>query len=359
VLSFADLAAFSPLPLVNLGAIGLPLDGFAVPTNETCRRNFRKGAGCPSHYASLAATAAPSVPIACPFGFSSMVLCSKAGKLALTGFVPYPRAGTLGERAVAKAHPDTKVTVERLLKVAEALSTIESGIEAIEQATVKNHAMALHEIRKLNRNVKQGAERLCRDESPGDPDQANPAWVQIWKAAELMSRQFDIIEILANESLTQLPVESQVRPYPLFDKCARIYRPIAEKKSCRILLRSAPAGFSPMLQVCDSTFSIIPSVLIENAIKYALPNTDIHLDFTELPDGFRVTVTNIAKLTAPLTPDIFLRGVRSTSEVDGSGNGLYVAQLIAAQHRTEIAFEVEAVSGGRFRCGFSLTFRGK
>lgn len=359
MLSFADLAALSPLPVVNLGAIGLPLDGFAIATSETCRRNFRRSDECRSHYERLAGAPVAPSPVPCPFGFSSVLLPSKTGMLALTGFVPYPRSGMPNERAVAKAHPDTKVTVDRLAGIAVVLSTMESRVEAIEQTTVRNHAMALHEIRKLNRNVKQGAERLCREESPDEPDQANPALVQIWKAAELMSKQFDIIDILANEDLTRLPLDNPVRPYQLFDKCARIYRPIAEKKTCRILLKSTPTGFSPSILVCDSTFPIIPSVLIENAIKYAVPNTDIHLDFNELTDGFRATVTNIAKITGFLTPDIFLRGVRSTSEADGSGNGLYVAQLVAAQHGTRIEFDVEQVGGGRSRCRFALSFRGK
>jgi signal transduction histidine kinase len=42
-----------------------------------------------------------------------------------------------------------------------------------------------------------------------------------------------------------------------------------------------------------------------------------------------------------LTPEIFDRGVRATTNVEGSGKGLYLAQLVARQHGTQIQLEAE------------------
>src|SRR4029077_4703726 len=109
-------------------------------------------------------------------------------------------------------------------------------------------------------------------ESPEDLDNASPDLVKIMKASELMSRQFDVIELLANEELATLPLNSVSEVYKLFDKCARIY----QTRSKRITL-DAPQGFSPRVDACDKTFPIIPSVLIENALKYSVPESDVRV----------------------------------------------------------------------------------
>jgi light-regulated signal transduction histidine kinase (bacteriophytochrome) len=207
-------------------------------------------------------------------------------------------------------------------------------MQAIELGEVKQYSMALHEIRKLNREVKQTAERICRLMSPDDPDNADPELVKIMKTSELMSHQFDVIEILANETLATLPLNSTSEIYKIFDKCARIYR--SERR--RIMLE-APPNYHARVKVCDKTFPIIPSVLIENALKYS---ADLEVRISIQPGGqdkVIVAVSNLARLKAPLTEAVFMRGYRASQDSEGSGNGLYVAQLVARQHSTMLRVE--------------------
>lgn len=354
MITFVELSALSPFPTVNLRAISIPRDGIVSAVPSSCRRNFSRDDSCKRHYEKLI-TAKPGEIVPCPYGFSSMLLPVTVGKIAMTAFVPFPRSGGDEERAMAKRHPETRVSADGVQRAAQALVGVEHGVARIEEETNKRHAMALHEIRKLNRTVKQGAERLCRLENATDPDQANPSLVQIWKTSDLMSRQFDIIDILANEAMTELPVEKSVEPYKLADKCVRIYRPAADAKGRKLVLRSNPVGFSPRLVVCDSTFSLIFSVLIENAIKYSIKGTEVLVEIQKLDRGFRLSVSNVGE-PATLTPEIFGKGVRASNAVEGSGNGLYVAQLVARQHHTEIVLSVEALSASRSRYVFSLDF---
>jgi light-regulated signal transduction histidine kinase (bacteriophytochrome) len=216
-------------------------------------------------------------------------------------------------------------------------------------------SMALHEIRKLNSKVKQTAERLCRRESPEDTDDASPDLVKILKASELMSRQFDVIELLANEELAMLPLNSISEVYKIFDKCARIYR----TASMRINL-DAPAGYYPRVDVCDKTFPIIPSVLIENALKYSAPASEVRVTFSQDgPHTVTVCVSNVSLLAAPLTDAVFERGYRGPTDTDGSGNGLYVAQLVAKQHGATIRLDTSGIPNGRTRVTFCLSFKVK
>ncbi|MFZ1933358.1 MAG: ATP-binding protein, partial [Thermoguttaceae bacterium] len=222
--------------------------------------------------------------------------------------------------------------------VGRTLQTLEHRLSAMEQEAVSAHAMALHEIRKLNRNVKQAAERLCRAENPTDPDLASKDLVQIWKSAEMMSRQFEIIEMLANESLTELPTNSIIEVYRIFDKCARIYNSV--DGATKVVLRG-PYGFASRIRACDKTFPIIPTVLIENALRYGKNGREINLQLYERHDECVIEVSNSAQPNPLLNDSIFEKGKRATRAKEGSGHGLYLAQLVAKQHGATIQLEVK------------------
>lgn len=360
MLKFAALSGMSPLPIVDLDAISQPIDGLVVPTPEQCRRHFKKGDACRNHYEKLAADSDTDCTLVqCPFGFASYPFRSKNLHIALTSVVPYPRLGGDAERAAAKATPDSKIPAERIPQVEKMIKEVEERVENLERATVDGQSVALHEIRKLNRTIKQASERMCLAESPHDPDRANRELVAIWKSAEIMSLQFDVIEILANESLVRLPVNSLGEIYRIFDKCARIYNCALESNRIRLV---APSGFNLQVAVCDKTITMIPTALIENAIKYSLPNSEILIEFYTNRGTCNVEVKNLARLDVPLTDDVFRKGVRLGVEKEGSGNGLYLARLVAAQHHAQLTVSTRKIGFQEFDCIFRLSipeFRGR
>jgi len=253
----------------------------------------------------------------------------------------------------AKRFPENRVDAAAVEKAASGLSTAERRIQTAETEAAKKQSVALHEIRKLNARVKQTAERLCQQQSPLDIDSAAPELVRILKAAELMSNQFDVLELLANEGLASLPRNTRSDVYRMFDKCVRIYRPENERDRISIW---TPGGSGPMMvDACDKTFPIIPTVLLENAIKYSLPGSRVEVAIR--PDGKDLCVVSVSSLTSAdisVTPAIFERGVRGSTEIEGSGNGLFLAQLIARQHKTIIELDTTPFTGGRQRVTFSL-----
>ena len=233
---FEELASLSPFPIVRIGSSDLPRDGILVPLSRTCRKHLQSNdKRCSSHYAQLAHESVGQF-VQCPFGLASVPLAIEQHRLALTGVVVFPRFGTIAERRVAKDNPSHRVSREALLQSANALRHLSRSVQAIEKRVVGQYSMALHEIRKLNRRVKQTAERLCTRDSPRDADRATPDFVTILKTSELMSRQFDVIEILANEELARLPRNSTGELYRVFDKCVRIYG----DRATRIVLDAPP-----------------------------------------------------------------------------------------------------------------------
>ena len=351
MLEYNDVAPLVALPVGNLNAIAAPRSGMFLQVADACQRNFDSGPQCRLHYERLIGTGWQRVPVACPFGFASCVVEMPTLALVLTGFVPFPRLGGVAERRMAKKYPHLKIEFAVVQRAAAAVRAAVEHIYRMESDAAKKQSMALHEIRKLNRTVKQTAERLCALDSPLDPQNADPQLVQIWKSSELMSRQFDAVEVLANESLTQLPVEVPIEVYRIFDKCVRIYR-MADSTN-RIHIRASP-GYSPRILACDKTFSIIPSVLIENALKYSLPDSNVTVEISQLGTNCVVRVTNQSKRDPAFGDIIFKKGFRLSTDRDGSGNGLYLAKMVTEQHKGELTLSSRNISSDVMECTITV-----
>lgn len=374
---FDNIARFSHLPIVNLRNPGLPRDGVLMRLTDTCRANFAKGDACRRHYEGLAGQNYDAKELVqCPFGFASVEFKAGDAFAALTGFVPNPRLGGPTEARQAKKHREARVNASAVEEVIYTLKDLGRRLKAIddeasrrlcsvedevsrrlaevEVQTAKKFSMALHEIRKLNRTVVQTAERQCINERPQAPELADSANVTIWKTAELMSKQFDVIEILANESLTTLPVKAHSILYKIFDKCVRVYK--VQPGGKRIFLQ-APYGYEPKILVCEKTFPIIPTALISNALKYSMPDSEIRVILS--PDGEYCEAAVISQSAGQqiLDDSVFRLGVRASEDKEGSGMGLYVAQLVARQHRTEITVESSPASNNTVKHIFRVRFR--
>jgi signal transduction histidine kinase len=346
-MDFDDITTLSPVPVVNMGAPSIPQNGFLMGTPSECAKNYSRSDLCRRHYEALRNS--PETLVQCPYGFASLPVT--AVRVILTGIIPYPRIGGAAEALRAKKHRHNKIAAAALFRMAGALKKADQRVKSAELDAVRKQSVALHEIRKLNRKVKQTAERLCGSESPDNPDNARPELVRILKTSELMSYQFEVSELLANESLTALPLNTASEVYRVFDKCVRIYQPEGQRD--RLTIHALP-GFSPSVMVCEKTFPIIPTVLIENAIKYSIKDTPVRVELKLDGTDCVVSVSSTALSTVQLTPNIFERGVRATSEVEGSGIGLYLAQLVARQHGTVIKLETSPWSGSRQKVIFSL-----
>lgn len=355
----------------------MPRDGLTVPLNQTCKRSFRKNDACREHYRALAARDLDALALTqCPYGFSSIAFKVGTISAAITSFIPNARMGGSQERIVAKRHRESRITVESAenvianfqkvvrrynrmgeaaaLRIKEANETADERLHEVEVEIAKKHSMALHEIRKLNRTVVQTAERLCMEQSPQNPGQADGRLVTIWKTAELMSKQFDIVDILANETLTTLPVKAHSQVYKVFDKCVRAYQ--AVRGSRRLFLQAAQ-NFSAKILVCEKTFPIIPTVLISNALKYSAQNTEVRVTLESGEKNCLASVVSESTGQQLLDSSIFDLGIRASRDSDGSGTGLYVAQLVAKQHGTKITVESALTSDNTVRNVFRVLFR--
>jgi signal transduction histidine kinase len=130
-----------------------------------------------------------------------------------------------------------------------------------------------------------------------------------------------------------LPLDSTVNLFDLAFKLKRVYEGKAKDRELNIRLE----GVRAVITGSQKSFPIVPAVLIENAIKYAVPGTTVLVDVSANDGVAELSVTNAARETIDPVR-CFERGVRFSKSTEGSGFGLYIAKEIVTAH------------GGTIRC---------
>lgn len=283
------------------------------------------------------ASAPPLTVVSCPFGFASMTLPASVSGFALTSFIPFPRLNTEKERARAKESPNGRIATDVLVAWARSLSTAEALLQQRERESLSSHLEALHEVRRLNHTVKVIMERLCGRASPKNPERADTDLVRAWKASEMISHHLDALDILSNPNLANQPPNKTIVLYKLVDQVQRIYQPRADAKKLSLRLTGQSVARAV---VHDGTMHIVPSALIDNAIKYSPRGGDVEVHVFEgvldnIPTvGFEV-LSHGPTATAVEERRLFVgrgRGEAAKALAEGSGVGLVLVHSVAKQH---------------------------
>ena len=244
---------------------------------------------------------------------------------------------------MSKKTKNTKIARNRVIEIANNLTSIINSCDDCRDDTDTIYPYTLHEARKYNRTIKQNAERLCKKSSPtNNIDDAEPTILKIYKAAEVLSHQFTLLEFISSEDFSSFKVNEKKNLLRIVARCKKMYQENAINKDLILsLVDNSDTGGSDIV-ACEKTILIIPNVLIDNAIKYSVSGSRIEIkignEYQEDKKLVTLTIQNIGGLLSS-TKDIFAKGVRGSDGGDGSGYGLYIANLVAKQHNACIKFD--------------------
>jgi signal transduction histidine kinase len=280
--------------------------------------------------------------------------------VAIAGLIGTPRFDNDLERLRGKEYPQNRVLAEAVSSWIRQVGDIVQRGDVEREEEFSRRLDALHEIRRFNQIIKTNMERVCEKESPSaDPDEAPVELVRAYRASSLISLQLDALDLLAN------PVSAMSfapRPwvfYKIVDKIVRIYRVIADGRDVRIRLSGASLSRA---NVDQRTVHIIPSVFIDNAVKYSKSGEAVDVHISEDARDKQPVITLSVRSYGPMATDaeeraLFLkraRGSIASGVAEGSGVGLTLAKVVSDQHKGWITAEQRLIGGDRAEWTFTF-----
>jgi Histidine kinase-, DNA gyrase B-, and HSP90-like ATPase len=196
----------------------------------------------------------------------------------------------------------------------------------------------MHEIRRLNLDVKAQAEEMTANLNRGN---LNAAFLDyraqnIFGTSSLISIRLNSYDFHVNPTALSLGDKTPLEIFKKFDKTRHCLNVECLRKRVQIRLdgqcRRSIDGYP--------IFELLPFVLLENAIKYSPPDQDITVSFVEEKPRLQVIVNSIGpRLKEEEHKHLFrrdFRGANAQATSDGSGAGLHFAKLVCDLHKIQI-----------------------
>ncbi len=203
----------------------------------------------------------------------------------------------------------------------------------------------LHEVRKLNNQIKALIEQLktkIQIIQKGPDDGKTKEIENIFKTLQantsLLSIRMNAYDAIFNPEIL---AKDMCVPLNVYSKVEKVYKCLyAAKKEKGVSVNLL--GNSNQTFLLNNTVELAFFIIIENAIKYSYPTSNIDICF--LPDSWGTTLDvefknwglRPAKADMPrLAERGFRSDVAKASKIPGSGLGLYILQKICAVNKIE------------------------
>lgn len=175
------------------------------------------------------------------------------------------------------------------------------------------------------------------------PEKQEPRWAENIKAESVRMKRLteELLSLARSEDTAQNYVFSSVDFSYLVTESVLLFEPTAFE--CGKELEYHIAEHLSVMGHAG-TLSQVVSILLDNAIKYALPDSTVHIALKQTGKQAKLLVSNKGSIPAEQLPHLFerfYRGDASRQEDGGHGLGLAIAQNIVSLHHGKIWAESE------------------
>jgi hypothetical protein len=200
-------------------------------------------------------------------------------------------------------------------------------------------SFTMHEIRRLNLDLKAQAEEMIANLSKGSVDATFLDYraQNIFGTSSLVSIRLDSYDFHVNPEAFATGNKAQIQVFRKFEKTKHCLQVECARKKVHIRLD----GQSYHAITGHAVFELLPFVLLENAIKYSPPNQEITVSFLTTGNRLEVIINSIGPLLyEEEQKHLFgrdFRGENARRTCDGTGAGLHFAKLVCNLHGVNIA----------------------
>lgn len=323
-------------------------DGIIEESFIFCKRNFNSN--CIKHYKEIKSKTGFHI---CPYGFTTFIdkQHNYSSFLIEDNFNNKSSKRNTNKKDLKKPH-----SIETFNKIIKFFNDVNSNINA-KQYIIKEYDKnteifstkketlddTLHELRKLNNILKKQAYTLKSELEKNKIYNLNVNLrsKNILATTQLITARLNAYDFTLNPDLIEFTPRNNVSIYKKFDKAKQCLEVITSDSNVSIIFK----GSSKCQFECFNIIDLLPFILFENALKYNLDKSDITCEFIEVNSKLdKIIVSNYAFL--PEKNDIdklkqkHFRGSNS-SDINGSGKGLYIANLICDFNNFNLEIETE------------------
>ena len=215
----------------------------------------------------------------------------------------------------------------------------------------------IHEIRKLNREIKSQAEHASQlyELSNIDNQYLKFRIDNIYHTSSLITTRLDFYDWQLNPELINAVQRTQIGMYKKFDKVKRCLTSHSSAKEVNIEIQ----GESYTTIDGNNLLELLPFLLLENALKYSQRNQNISVAFSQNNGVETIEIASIGPLVGKAEiQTIFQKGVRgkwAEKQTEGTGIGLHFAKQICAANQIQISatcenlnMSVDTIPQGKF-----------
>lgn len=323
-------------------------DGTFIHLFSFCEKNcLRKK--CTKHYTDLFFEK-KSVFKKCPYGLVSYIHVDGDKKTIFTSLREKALYQKKSKRFLAESVYNPVLTREQLL-VLIGNSIKKHKEECYLSEKIESFDSMAHEVKKLNSQIKEYCDSLINlyyeknDYMALTQDEYANLFEKIkslYIISSMITSRYTIYDYDKNPEILSYGSKLQSSIHGKFLKCSKILKNYKNKNS-HIKLE----GETHKCLKTFPSFEMVPFLLIENALKYALDGTEINVKFTDGLDSLQVSIVSVGPYCSQDDiSHIFDKGFRGTNAKkasDGNGIGLYFVKLICDLHNISISAESDSI----------------
>ena len=328
------------VPIYRNG-LGEITPGIDIPVPKFCKGRCGLDKNCLSHYKKME-SAEPGI-YECPFGFSSCVF-----KIDDDNFI-FTCLKISGGYNKKKLNPKIKEEPKSYREISEI--QLEKYIEAYmsfydnqRQYDVYRSFIEdiFHDIRKFNRDIKYKNERIYKKSQQNSKKfgQFSDISKSIQAMCWFMSIRLNNHDFIYNEELMDKDIKSTYNIHKIIYKVKECMNDRAKDKDVKIRICANQEIRDIKAYEC---LELLPYLLLDNAIKYSLSETEIIIKITERKNMQYVHLESIGPLADKEEQQTFfsqnVRGKYAETLAPGMGIGLYTAKCICELNGIEIKIE--------------------
>jgi hypothetical protein len=279
----------------------------------------------------------------CSKGYNNYLISFPDFKCILNGLI-FENNKTVpnGRKEVRKEWFVNKLS---LVTFVEKLFEIEKHIEnRVLKSTEKNFSM-FHDF-KTSMTIFFNCTQDIINQLPGDNfleklENSDNSYRDLYNALELITSQLGMIDVILNPKSIEFGNKKRINIYRLFEKMKILFCHLSSKKEEINFKLISEAWVKD--SYCYDSIEFIPLILLDNALKYSVKDSEVEIKFEQRHDNLKVIIKNIGPSVKDgnekrIFEKFFRDDPAKTFSKEGIGMGLWIAQEILKKHDSELFY---------------------